>query len=895
VAVLDVHHSFERSRPCYTVKVVSRGGEVSRAEEHCPWSAVFTKGRVPTPRKGARVVEVEELGRVPMLYNGSRFAPAYDYTSYRVSVSRASEVPVAARFAIRAGARAGAYNIKYPYRAAADLGARVIHDRAPLSHNPRSELEGLLREVLDGVVPRIRVLACGLAVYNEGGFPQPGSPVLAAGVVSFELGDPSVFDRGWWRDNIDVIEAATASEDESEVLAGELAKRIESTRPDIVVGYRSIDFDAEMLKPFHRGFGGEHIELGGLVFPHLDLSMVRENFGPALGIRSASAYSLDDVVMEVKDKRISWLAGSELMEAEKAMDPQRIYEEYSKRSELFYRYLSADVYITAVLAAEWLPTLLLVSALTSTPVSLLNSITPGLVSEYNAVLWLESLGFEPEVTSRKLDMAKVVDFGDFAPLLPEELKRLFSSGKVYSAGYGVYRGVAEFDFSQLYPSIMAAEAVDPTSIYIERVLSPSDASASSHSADPLVVAGHPVTSRSFPVVLGHYRSKNAQGIVADRVAYVFTSYGPISLLVSRLYAVRKFTKKLKEEAGRTGRGELAAADQAVKILANSAYGALGRERGFVNEYAAAYIFWRSAYIFRRALEFVESLGYRVVYGDTDSLFVLAGFEDAERIASELNRFVKQEFGEEFSVEFKGYYDECLFPKAKYEDAASKKSYLCLQGGRVAVVKGDLFKLEAPDAVKDRVREFYEELLRRGCTDRDCIAELVRSALEAAGVADAFATKKVSFVEEGSVKRINKAFHYAACAHLYASSHPSVRATKRPVLTPGAGDRVVFTVDPEEAPSVIVVKYMPGQKPSDFTLLLRASENEALVMRGSVVPEDTKSNKYTLRMSYTVQRMTKEEVVKAAMAAFDKYLIQTLANKLAAPLSAKQSKLYDWEQ
>jgi DNA polymerase elongation subunit (family B) len=74
-----------------------------------------------------------------------------------------------------------------------------------------------------------------------------------------------------------------------------------------------------------------------------------------------------------------------------------------------------------------------------------------------------------------------------------------------------------------------------------------------------------------------------------------------------VYKAREVTKKSGDKA----------LDQAVKIIANSAYGALAKRSGYgLNEHVSAVIFNETKLLFERLVDRL-----RGIYGDTDSVYV----------------------------------------------------------------------------------------------------------------------------------------------------------------------------------------------------------------------------------------------------------------------------------
>jgi len=158
-----------------------------------------------------------------------------------------------------------------------------------------------------------------------------------------------------------------------------------------------------------------------------------------------------------------------------------------------------------------------------------------------------------------------------------------AGGHVLEPEPGLWRNVLVFDFASLYPSVIRTFQIDP---------------------------------------LGHLASPGAHDdpIVAPNGAAFRREPGILPSLLDDLFPRR-------EAAKREGH---AAASQAIKILMNSFYGVLGTPAcRFASPALANAItgFGREILLWSKA--WFEAAGFRVLYGDTDSLFVESAREEPE--------------------------------------------------------------------------------------------------------------------------------------------------------------------------------------------------------------------------------------------------------------------------
>ena len=220
-------------------------------------------------------------------------------------------------------------------------------------------------------------------------------------------------------------------------------------------------------------------------------------------------------------------------------------------------------------------------------------------------------------------------------------------GHVLDSRPGLYRNVALLDFKSLYPSIIRTFRIDPLGL-----------------AEP---GRDPV-----PGFAGGVFAREG-GILPD--------------LIADLWAHRDKAKRSGDEPFQ----------QAVKILMNSFYGVLGaRGCRFFDPRLASSITVRGHEIIRSSKAFIEGEGFEVIYGDTDSLFVLLGErpgarEIAASLAERLNEWWRTTLAEEFrlesclEVEFESLFERFLMPTLRGAVKGTKKRYagLVRSGDRAA--------------------------------------------------------------------------------------------------------------------------------------------------------------------------------------------------------------------
>ncbi len=256
-------------------------------------------------------------------------------------------------------------------------------------------------------------------------------------------------------------------------------------------------------------------------------------------------------------------------------------------------------------------------------------------------------------------------------------------GYVMDSVPGLYEDVLVMDFKSLYPSIIRTFLVDPLG---------------------LATAGEDAV-------------EGFGGARFSRTSHILPG------LIESLWSARDEAKEKKD----------AALSRAIKILMNSFYGVLGTPAcRFFDPRLASSITRRGHEILQRSRAWIEARGYPVLYGDTDSLFVLIGGRmDGERTArtpeqchdlgrelvAGLNRYwretVREEHGLESALEIQleTCFHRFLMPTLRGAEQGSKKRYAGLVVGPHGVPKVVIKGLEA-------VRTDWTPLARR--TQRELV-------------------------------------------------------------------------------------------------------------------------------------------------------------------------------
>ena len=233
-------------------------------------------------------------------------------------------------------------------------------------------------------------------------------------------------------------------------------------------------------------------------------------------------------------------------------------------------------------------------------------------------------------------------------------------GYVMDSEPGLHDSVLVLDYKSLYPSIIRTFKVDPYGRIAAKLAEPSD-----------IVPGFDGASFS-----------KSENILPDIIATLWQA---------------------RDQAKRDGN---AALSQAIKIIMNSFYGVLGTSGCRIHDSRlTSSITKRSHAIILQTVKLIEAEGYKVIYGDTDSVFVSLQKSCDNEVASEIgNRLVglinrywvdhlRQDYDIEsyLEMELETHFNQFFMPTVRGSDQGSKKRYAGLiddgQGQRTIHYKG----------------------------------------------------------------------------------------------------------------------------------------------------------------------------------------------------------------
>lgn len=499
------------------------------------------------------------------------------------------------------------------------------------------ELVGQVEYTGDSSPPSdLRVMAFDIEVLTETGTPHPNrDPVIIIGIATND-GFTKQF----------VADGASDAK-----VIDEFRRFMLEYDPDVIVGYNSNRFDWPYLVERSK-FIGTRLDVGR----RIDGEPTTSTYGHVSIPGRLNVDLLDYVeeIPEIKLKSLDVVADYlGVMKRE-----ERVIIDYSEfpaywrnpnKRNLLLKYNMDDVISTLKLATKFLPFAMQLANLTRLPLDQVGTASVG-----NRLEWFL--------------MYEAYKRGELVPNRVEKEVETYKGAVVLKPQPGIHANIAVLDFTSMYPNIMIKYNVGPDTLDREGVCDPNH-----HNIAPEV---------------GHCFKKEPHGFFKN--------------VLSMLLTLRK---KIKEEMKKypVGSPEYILLDErqkAVKILANAAYGYMGwaGARWYCRECAEAITAW-GRHTIMEAIELAQGLGLKVIYGDTDSLFVENDRDKVEKLI----KLVEEHLG--FEIKVDKVYKRAFFTEAKKRYAG------LLEDGRIDIVGFEAVRGDWAEIAKEVQEKVTEILLK----------------------------------------------------------------------------------------------------------------------------------------------------------------------------------------
>ncbi len=473
-------------------------------------------------------------------------------------------------------------------------------------------------------------------------------------IVSIAVYGNNVANVFTWLDN----DKYPKLKDEKECIL-EFFKFLSENNPDIIVGYNSDNFDLYYLKERAKQLG---------INPQVEIILKRRN-EEELEARVVNFCHIDvfqfiKKIYSIYNLKTETLTldevAKEMLGEGKEEFPWDKSENLTVDKNLantLCSYNLQDARITYLIYKEVEPYILELNKLVGLTLFDVSRLTSGMAVEY-------------------MLMRKANALGQLIPNKPDAKEsairksRVFQGAFVYQPTPGIYKDIAVVDFRSLYPSIIISRNIDP-----------------------------------FTIV-----KKNNEIEFLSKDEY----FGLIPRTVEEVFNLRS---KAKDELKKDKNNKALAARVAVlKLIANSFYGYLGYYNSRLYNFDCASSVARIAreYIMK-TIEFAEKEGFKVIYADTDSNFLIKPGAD---IKAEVNKFLEKfnaTLPKPMELELQDVYKRAIFVRAVKGKFGARKKYAMVSYSGELVIKG--FQSVRRDW-SFLAKELQEEVIKKILVDED---------------------------------------------------------------------------------------------------------------------------------------------------------------------------------
>jgi DNA polymerase I len=528
------------------------------------------------------------------------------------------------------------------------------------------ELKKIIK-IYDAPSLKFNTLSFDIETYNPQGAPRPSKdPVIMISYADAECGVLTTR-----KINKPFVHICT---DEKEMIE-KFCKLIKEKNIEILFGYNTSQFDLPYLKEraaalkttLSLGRDGSSFRLHrrGLITKakitgriHMDLFHVIR-FLATIGALKTFQYTLTETYSEITGKRKKTIPKLEIW---------KYWDDESRRGELA-EYSLDDAVALKEMAQQLLPMELEISKLSKVPLFDICGSSTGTIVEQllmNRAHWenmvVPNQPKEEEIAARAASPA----VGAFVKM-PEP---------------GIYDNLVVFDFRSLYPSIIISHNIDPFTLNCS------------------------CCKDAFVSPVGHRFCKKKKGLIPT----------VLDELLQKRAEIKREMKSLKP--GTDEYIQLDARQQALKITANSFYGYLlyPRSRWYSKEAGESTTAWGRHYI-QETMRKAEEAGFKVLYGDTDSLMLLLG-ERKKKDALEFVNKINSELPEKMELELEGFYTRGVFVSKKAEAKGAKKKYAFIgEDGRIKIRGFELVRRDWAGVAKQVQQQVLEAILKEGSKEK----------------------------------------------------------------------------------------------------------------------------------------------------------------------------------
>jgi DNA polymerase I len=586
---------------------------------------------------------------------------------------------------------------------------------------PAFRAEEIAQQSTDSI-KKPKILAFDIETYNPYGkrLLEEQHPIIMLAFYAEDFKKVITWKR--FKTNEDYIEFVDGEID----LITKFKETIEHYKPDIITGYFSDGFDFPYIIARAKKYSIP-LDLG------LDYSEIKPKKGKNKIIQVTGIVHLDVFkfinkvlgrALETDQYTLAAVSSELLDETKDDVDLDSLAEIWDKRPEdleKFCRYNLKDAKLTFGLCTRILPNVEELVKIIGIPVFDINR-----------------MGFSQLV--EWYIMKQIQDFNEIAPNKPnyheinERQHHTYKGAFVFKPEPGLYRDIVVFDFRSLYPTIITSHNIGMSTLNCQCC------------------------------------RDNPQFAPTDEKKYWFCrkTRGFIPQIVEGLITRRMRIKEIMKEKKDI---MLGARSESLKLLGNSFYGYLGffGARWYSIECARSVTAYGRYYI-GKVIEEAAKQGFRVVYSDTDSIFLTLdgkSQEDAKLFAEKIN----EDLPGLMELEFEDYYPAGIFVSAKAGPYGAKKKYALLkQDGSLKITGFETVRRNWSDIAKTVQENTLNIILKQGDVKKamNYVKETIRNLRDKKTENNDVIIYVQLQKEIGSYAAISP--HVAVARRLYAQGH-----------------------------------------------------------------------------------------------------------------------------
>ena len=283
-------------------------------------------------------------------------------------------------------------------------------------------------------------------------------------------------------------------------------------------------------------------------------------------------------------------------------------------------------------------------------------------------------------------LKQVRNFNELVPRRPLRADTMVRRMQTYEGAFvyqpepGLYNDIAIFDFRSLYPSIISAHNICPSTL--------TDDVHHSHESPEIEVDGRKET---------YYFDYRKDGFIPAIIKDIIQRR-------IRIKEIIKGSEKLDPV--------LNARQNTLKILANSFYGYLGfpGARWYSKECAASIAAFGREYI-KNVIEEAKKNEFKVIYSDTDSIFV-ALQQKTKDDALQFSKRINESLPSLMELELQGFYPRGIFVMKKGESKGAKKKYALIdEKGKIKITGFETIRGDWSLIAKEVQQKVFELILK----------------------------------------------------------------------------------------------------------------------------------------------------------------------------------------